>query len=101
MHKVSIPVLAALYPAVTIAQRLTSVLEIEDVFLDRFDDQGRLEEPEHRVLQIDLMGTINGTKLAAHFMKKQHEPGCIIVTGSGKCNQFSTFFLPSQAALRP
>jgi len=59
--------------------------EIEDVFVDKFDEQGRLKEPEYKVLAVNLIAPINGTKIAIHFMKKQKEPGSIVITGSGKC----------------
>ncbi|KIX96495.1 uncharacterized protein Z520_07761 [Fonsecaea multimorphosa CBS 102226] len=60
------------------------VAEIEDVFVDRLDDNGRLQEPKYSVLAVNLFGPINGFKLAVHFMKKQSEGGSIVITGSGK-----------------
>lgn len=66
--------------------------EIEDVFVDKFDEQGRLKEPEYKVLAVDLIAPINGTKIAIHFMKKQKEPGSIVITGSGKCRSLLRIF---------
>jgi NAD(P)-dependent dehydrogenase (short-subunit alcohol dehydrogenase family) len=58
--------------------------EIENVFMDKLDEKGRLKEPEYSVLAINLIAPINGFKIAVHFMKRQDEPGSIVITGSGK-----------------
>ncbi|KAL4809777.1 hypothetical protein BDV18DRAFT_156162 [Aspergillus unguis] len=59
------------------------VAEIEDLFVDTFDEGGRLKEPKHKVLAVNLLAPINGTKIAIHFMKKQKQSGSIVITGSG------------------
>lgn len=61
------------------------VAEVENIFVDQFDDQGILKEPRYKTLEVNLKAPINGTKLAIHFMKNQKEPGSIVITGSGKC----------------
>lgn len=61
------------------------VAEIEDVFVDTFDEAGRLKEPQYKVLAVNQIAVINGTKLAIHFMKRQIGLGSIVITGSGKC----------------
>jgi len=58
--------------------------EIEDVFVDKYDDQGNLLEPNYTVLKINLIAQVAGTKLAIHHMRKQKDGGAIIITGSGK-----------------
>jgi NAD(P)-dependent dehydrogenase (short-subunit alcohol dehydrogenase family) len=58
--------------------------EIENVFVDEFNEHGRLKEPVYKVLAVNLMAPLNGTKIAIHFMKRQKEPGSIVITGSGK-----------------
>ena len=52
--------------------------------MDKFDDDGNLEEPKYKVLKIDLIAHINGTKLAIHHMRKQEGGGSVVITGSGK-----------------
>ncbi|OQV02315.1 hypothetical protein CLAIMM_07533 [Cladophialophora immunda] len=75
---------AKTYGRIDIAFLNAGVGEIEDVFLDQCDDQGRLKEPQYSVLAVNLIAPINGFKLAVHFMKKQPEAGSIVITGSGK-----------------
>lgn len=77
------------YGRIDIAFLNAGVAEIEDVFLDKFDDNGRLQEPKYTVLAVNLMAPINGVKLATHYMKKQPEGGSIVVTGSGKSTHSS------------
>lgn len=60
------------------------VAEIEDVFVDQVDDNGRLKEPKYSVLAVNLIAPINGFKIAVHFMKRQPEGGSVVITGSGK-----------------
>lgn len=59
--------------------------EDEEVFVDTYDGKGGLKEPEYKVLKIDLIAHINGTKLAIHHMRRQESGGAIVITGSGKC----------------
>ncbi|CAK7199385.1 hypothetical protein SEUCBS139899_002064 [Sporothrix eucalyptigena] len=73
------------YGRIDVAFLNAGVAEIEDVFVDTFDGNGRLQEPQHKVTKINLLATINGTKLAIHFMRKQTQHGSIVITGSGKC----------------
>lgn len=61
------------------------VYELEPLFTDTYDEQGRLKEPTYKVLQVNLIAPIAGTKLAIHHMRKQPEGGAIVITGSGKC----------------
>lgn len=64
------------------------IYEIEDLFVDKFDEKGRLREPEYSVLKINLLAQIAGTKLAIHHLRKQPGGGAIVITGSGKCTMF-------------
>lgn len=73
-----------LHGRIDIAFLNAGVGEDEEVFVDNFDSNGNLEEPEYKVLKIDLIAHINGTKLAIHHMRKQKGGGSIVITGSGK-----------------
>jgi NAD(P)-dependent dehydrogenase (short-subunit alcohol dehydrogenase family) len=72
------------YGRIDIAFLNAGVGEIENVFVDKLDNNGRLKEPAHSVLAVNLIAPINGFKIAVHFMKKQMEPGSVVITGSGK-----------------
>jgi NADP-dependent 3-hydroxy acid dehydrogenase YdfG len=87
------------YGRIDIAFLNAGVGEIEDVFVDKFDDKGRLQEPAHKVLAVNLIAPINGFKIAVHFMKKGNEPGSIVITGSGKCKLSSRTFLSHRHSL--
>ena len=84
------------YGRIDIAFLNAGVGEIEDVFVDHFDEEGKLLEPKYSVLQVNLIAVINGTKLAIHYMRKQAEGGAIVITGSGKCE--SIIFMTASIA---
>lgn len=56
--------------------------ELEDLFLDEIDSAGKLKQPSHVVIDVNLKGVINCVKIAVHYMKKQEEGGSIIMTSS-------------------
>jgi len=57
--------------------------EREDIFLDKFDSQGQLQEPSYQVLDVNLKSVLNTTKLATHyFVKNSPAGGKLIITGS-------------------
>ncbi len=73
------------YGRIDIAFLNAGVAEIENVFVDQFDDGGRLKEPKYSVLAVNLIAPINGFKIATHFMKTQQPAGgSVVITGSGK-----------------
>ncbi|EXJ91554.1 hypothetical protein A1O3_00102 [Capronia epimyces CBS 606.96] len=72
------------YSRLDIAFLNAGVGEIESVFVDEVDGQGRLKEPKYSVLAVNLIAPISGFKIAVHFMKKQAEGGSVVITGSGK-----------------
>jgi len=54
---------------------------------DVLDDQGKLKPPVLRTMDVNLVGTVYTTKLAAYCMKKQKTGGSIVLLGS-----MSSFF---------
>ncbi|EJU00137.1 short chain dehydrogenase/ reductase [Dacryopinax primogenitus] len=56
--------------------------EIEDMFADTLDADGKLERPKYKVLDINLGGVLDCVKIAVYHMKKQQEGGSIVMTGS-------------------
>ncbi len=86
---------------IDIALANAGVPEIEDIFEERFDAEGRLKEPKYIVLDIDLKGVLASksereregwkrvlaeygvaVKLAKYFFDKQKSSGAIILTSS-------------------
>ncbi|KAF1809942.1 NAD(P)-binding protein [Eremomyces bilateralis CBS 781.70] len=59
------------------------IAEHEDQFFtDKYDNNGRLAEPDRRVLNIDMDAFCDTVKLAVHFMRKSKSGGSIICTAS-------------------
>jgi NAD(P)-dependent dehydrogenase (short-subunit alcohol dehydrogenase family) len=56
--------------------------EVEDVFLDTLDDVGKLKQPKHIVLDINLKGVLDCMKAAIHYMRQQERGGAIVMTTS-------------------
>jgi len=57
--------------------------EKEDIFLDKFDPEGQLQEPNYQVLDINLKSVLSTSKLATHyFAKNSPAGGKLIITGS-------------------
>ncbi|KAK5694148.1 hypothetical protein LTR97_009769 [Elasticomyces elasticus] len=59
-----------------------------DYMEDRMDDNGKLVEPNHEVLDVNLKAVINTTYLALHHLRKQeHAGGSIVLTASASSYQ--------------
>jgi len=54
----------------------------EQFFTDELDGDGMLKEPDRRVLNIDMDAASDTTKLAIHYLKKNHDGGEIVLTAS-------------------
>lgn len=54
----------------------------EQFFNDELDGDGKLKEPDRRVLTIDMDAASDTTKLAIHYLKKNQEGGEIVLTAS-------------------
>lgn len=55
----------------------------EQFFTDEMDGEGKLKEPDRRVLGIDLDAACDTTKLAIHYLRKNNaEGGQIVLTAS-------------------
>jgi NAD(P)-dependent dehydrogenase (short-subunit alcohol dehydrogenase family) len=59
--------------------------EVEDFFLDMLDDTGKLKQPKHTVLDINLKGVLDCVKVAIHYMRQQEWGGAIVMTTSTAC----------------
>lgn len=49
---------------------------------ETLDSNGKLLEPDYRVIDINLKSVMNTTALAIHYMKKQESGGSIVLTAS-------------------
>lgn len=56
--------------------------EVEDVFVDSFDEGGKLKAPTLVVLDVNIRGAIYTTKLALSFFRKLGIKGSLVLTGS-------------------
>lgn len=54
----------------------------DQFFADDLDEEGRLKEPDRRVLNIDMDAASDTTKLAIHYLRKHPEGGQIALTAS-------------------
>lgn len=54
----------------------------EQFFTDELDGDGKLKEPDRRVLNIDMDAASDTTKLAIHYLKNNHDGGEIVLTAS-------------------
>jgi NAD(P)-dependent dehydrogenase (short-subunit alcohol dehydrogenase family) len=54
----------------------------EDVFVDTFDDDGKLKAPSLAVLDVNIRGVIFTTKLALSFFRRLNIKGSLVATGS-------------------
>ncbi|KAF3038912.1 hypothetical protein E8E11_007252 [Didymella keratinophila] len=54
----------------------------EQFFTDELDGDGKLKEPDRRVLNIDMDAAADTTKLAIHYLRKNQEGGEIVLTAS-------------------
>jgi NAD(P)-dependent dehydrogenase (short-subunit alcohol dehydrogenase family) len=54
----------------------------DQFFTDELDDDGKLKEPDRRVLNIDMDAACDTTKLAIHYLRKNKEGGQIAMTAS-------------------
>ncbi|KAF2692252.1 NAD(P)-binding protein [Lentithecium fluviatile CBS 122367] len=59
------------------------IAEYQDQFFtDEVDGEGKLREPDRRVLNIDLDAAADTTKLAIHYLRKNPKGGSIVLTAS-------------------
>lgn len=59
------------------------IAEYKDQFFnDEVDNEGKLKEPDRRVLNIDMDAASDTTKLAIHYLRKNKEGGTIAMTAS-------------------
>lgn len=54
----------------------------DQFFTDELDAEGKLSEPDRRVLNIDMDAAADTTKLAIHYLRKNKEGGQIAMTAS-------------------
>ena len=54
----------------------------DQFFTDELDADGKLKEPDRRVLNIDMDAASDTTKLAMHYLRKNREGGQIAMTAS-------------------
>ena len=54
----------------------------EQFFTDDLDGDGKLKEPDRRVLNLDMDAASDTTKLAIHYLRKNQEGGEIVLTAS-------------------
>ena len=54
----------------------------DQFFTDELDGDGKLKEPDRRVLNIDMDAASDTTKLAIHYLRKNEEGGGIVLTAS-------------------
>jgi NAD(P)-dependent dehydrogenase (short-subunit alcohol dehydrogenase family) len=54
----------------------------EQFFTDELDSDGKLKEPDRRVLNIDMDAASDTTKLAIHYLRKNKQGGEIVLTAS-------------------
>jgi NAD(P)-dependent dehydrogenase (short-subunit alcohol dehydrogenase family) len=67
---------------VDVAVANAGVSEEADYFADTFDEAGALVEPAYGVLDVNLRGVLNFTKLAISSMRRLHVSGSIVITSS-------------------
>lgn len=59
------------------------IAEYKDQFFkDELDEQGKLQEPDRRVYDVDLAAANDTVKLAIHYMRKNKNGGNIVLTAS-------------------
>ncbi|XPT00638.1 hypothetical protein M3J09_009789 [Ascochyta lentis] len=59
------------------------IAEYGDLFFnDELDGDGKLKEPDRRVLTLDMDAASDTTKLAIHYLRKNREGGEIVLTAS-------------------
>lgn len=59
------------------------IAEYKDQFFkDELDEQGKLQEPDRRVYDVDLAAANDTVKLAIHYMRKNKSGGNIVLTAS-------------------
>jgi len=58
------------------------VADSSDMFSDTFNEEGDLQPPNLRSIEINLMGGLSCIKLAVHFFSKNDQGGKIVIVGS-------------------
>lgn len=58
------------------------VSELEDIFADEYDDEGRLKQPRYKTVDINLKGVMNCVKVAVSHFRRQGGGGRIVMTTS-------------------
>jgi len=54
----------------------------DQFFTDELDEQGKLKEPDRRVLRVDMDAASDTTKLAIHYLRKNSTGGAYIHTST-------------------
>jgi NAD(P)-dependent dehydrogenase (short-subunit alcohol dehydrogenase family) len=54
----------------------------DQFFTDELDGDGKLKQPDRRVLNVDMDAASDTTKLAIHYLRKNDEGGEIVLTAS-------------------
>lgn len=54
----------------------------DQFFTDALDGDGKLKEPDRRVLNVDMDAASDTTKLAVHYLRKNSDGGQIVLTAS-------------------
>jgi len=68
---------------ITNNKNVTGISEYKDQFFTNdLDSTGKLAQPDHRVLDIDLNAAADTIKLAIHFMRERGAGGSIVITTS-------------------
>ena len=90
MHELAIKT----YGTIDVVVPNAGVNEVEDIFEDKFDANGRLLPPKHILNEINLKGVFNSilhlmcmakvlaVKLAIHFFRKLEKKGVIVMISS-------------------
>ena len=67
---------------VDIAVANAGINEDPGFYDDQFDEEGKLKEPNHRVVDVNFRSTINFAKLAVSRFRKQGPGGSLVLTTS-------------------
>jgi NAD(P)-dependent dehydrogenase (short-subunit alcohol dehydrogenase family) len=90
MHELAVKT----YGMIDVVVPNAGVREVEDIFEDKYDENGRLLPPKHILNEINLKGVFNSipssclvlissaVKLAIHFFRKLQRKGVIVMISS-------------------
>jgi NAD(P)-dependent dehydrogenase (short-subunit alcohol dehydrogenase family) len=69
--------------------RAKGVSTCEDYLPGELDENGKLKEPTHNNLRVNLIGCMNSVILGLHYLRQQGEGGAIVITASASSMSFS------------